>query len=263
MIFASTTPGTCSVSGNTVTIEHAGGCTITANQAGNANYEAAPEVSRSFTINKAAATLALSNLTQIYNGSPKSATVTTTPSGLSGVSVTYDGSATAPTNAGSYAVVASLTNQDYVASDATGTLTINKAAATVVLNGLTQTYDGTPRVVTATTTPAGLTVEITYDGSATAPTNAGSYAIAATVNDPNYEGSTTGTLVVNKADQTIAFAALADKTFGDPDFSVSATATSGLGVSFAASGKCTVSVTNVHLTGAGSCSITAVAGRRR
>ena len=255
--FASTTPGTCSVSSSTVTIEHAGSCTITANQAGNANYEAALEVSHSFTINKAAATLALSNLTQTYDGSPKSATVTTTPAGLSGVSVTYDGSATAPTNAGSYAVVASLTNQDYVASDATGTLTVNKAAATVVLNGLTQTYDGAPRVVTATTTPAGLTVEITYDGSATAPTNAGSYAIAATVNDPNYEGSTTGTLVVNKADQTIAFAALADRTFGDPDFSVSATATSGLGVSFAASGKCTVSVNNVHLTGAGSCSITA------
>ena len=144
-----------------------------------------------------------------------------------------------------------------MASDATGTLTINKAAATVVLNGLTQTYDGTPRVVTATTTPAGLTVDITYDGSATAPTNAGSYAIAATVNDPNYEGSTTGTLVVNKADQTIAFAALADKTFGDADFSVSATATSGLAVSFAASGKCTVTVDSVHLTGAGSCSITA------
>ena len=53
VVFASTTPGTCSVSGTTATILHAGGCTITANQAGNDDYEAALEVSRSFTINKA------------------------------------------------------------------------------------------------------------------------------------------------------------------------------------------------------------------
>jgi uncharacterized protein (DUF2147 family) len=57
--------------------------------------------------------------------------------------------------------------------------------------------------------------------------------------------------------QSIAFAPLADKTYGDPDFTVSATATSGLTVSFAASGSCTVSGATVHLTGAGSCTITA------
>ena len=37
------------------------------------------------------------------------------------------------------------------------------------LLNLLQGYDGTPRIVTATTVPAGLTVDITYDGSATAP----------------------------------------------------------------------------------------------
>ncbi|MEZ4660461.1 MAG: multicopper oxidase family protein [Caldilineaceae bacterium] len=57
--------------------------------------------------------------------------------------------------------------------------------------------------------------------------------------------------------QTITFGALANKTFGDADFNVSATASSGLPVSFAASGNCTVSGTLVHLTGAGSCTITA------
>ena len=45
-----------------------------------------------------------------------------------------------------------------------------------------------------------------------------------TINDPNYTGSASGTLVVGKADQTITFAALTDKTFGDADFTVSATA---------------------------------------
>ena len=66
-----------------------------------------------------------------------------------------------------------------------------------------------------------------------------------------------GTLTVTKTDQTINFAALADKTYGDADFTVSATASSGLTVIFTASGKCTISGMTVHLTGAGSCTITA------
>src|SRR5215831_18384481 len=57
--------------------------------------------------------------------------------------------------------------------------------------------------------------------------------------------------------QTINFASLTDKTFGDPDFTVSATASSGLPVSFAASGGCTVTTATVHLTAGGSCTITA------
>ena len=65
------------------------------------------------------------------------------------------------------------------------------------------------------------------------------------------------TLTVGKANQTITFGALANKNIGDPDFTVSATATSGLPVSFAASGQCTSSGNTVHITGAGSCTITA------
>ena len=46
---------------------------------------------------------------------------------------------------------------------------------------------------------------------------------------------------------TIEFAALASKTYGDPDFTVSASASTGLPVSFTASGNCTVTGTTVHL----------------
>jgi len=59
---------------------------------------------------------------------------------------------------------------------------------------------------------------------------------------------------VNAA-QTIAFAALANKEFGDPDFSVSATASSGLVVRLGASGTCIVYGMTVHITGVGSCTI--------
>src|SRR5207302_2524647 len=65
------------------------------------------------------------------------------------------------------------------------------------------------------------------------------------------------TFTIAKANQTITFNALANKTFGDPDFNVSATASSGLSVSFAAAGNCTIAGNTVHLTGAGSCTITA------
>ena len=64
-------------------------------------------------------------------------------------------------------------------------------------------------------------------------------------------------LTVVKAPQSITFGALANRTFGDPDFTVSATASSGLAVDFAASGSCAVSAVTVHLTGAGSCTLTA------
>ena len=57
----------------------------------------------------------------------------------------------------------------------------------------------------------------------------------------------------------ISFGAIMDRTFGDADFGINATATSGLPVSFSPSGNCTVtspSPGTVHLTSAGSCIIT-------
>jgi hypothetical protein len=86
--------------------------------------------SETFVIDKATATISLSGLTHIFNGTPKSATATTNPTGLEGVTITYDGSTTAPTAAGSYAVVASLDNSNYEAQDATGTLVIVNRCAT-------------------------------------------------------------------------------------------------------------------------------------
>ena len=173
-----------------VHIAGAGSCTITASQAGNSSYNAAISVPQSFTIAKATASLALSNLSHIYDGSAKSATVTTTPSGLTGVGITYDGSATAPTSAGSYAVVASLSNPNYAASNASDVL------------------------------------------------------------------------VIAKASQTINFPAIADKTFGDAPFAVSATGgASANPVTFiAGGGSCASGGTNgatVAITGAGTCTVTA------
>lgn len=81
----------------------------------------------------------------------------------------------------------------------TASFTITEGNATVTLSNLNQIYDGTPKSVTATTNPPGLTVDITYAGSATAPTDANSYALIATINDSNYTGFTNDTLVITPA----------------------------------------------------------------
>src|SRR4029078_10279698 len=62
---------------------------------------------------------------------------------------------------------------------------------------------------------------------------------------------------IAKADQQISFDALPDKKFGDADFGVSATASSSLAVTLVATGNCTVIGAQVHINGAGSCTITA------
>jgi hypothetical protein len=76
---------------------------------------------------------------------------------------------------------------------------ISKAAAEIVLGGLDTVYDGGPKAASATTTPSGLEVAFTYDGNPAEPTAAGSYAVVATIDDPNHQGSASGTLVISKA----------------------------------------------------------------
>jgi hypothetical protein len=60
-----------------------------------------------------------------------------------------------------------------------------------------------------------------------------------------------------KLAQQIDFAPLAGHTLGEPDFVLTATATSGLPVSFSASGACSLSGTTVHIISVGACTITA------
>ena len=89
--YASTNAAVATVSGATVTVVGAGITTITASQAGNANFGAATDVPQTLTVNKATATVTLGSLSATYDNTPKSATALTTPSGLS-VGFNYAGS---------------------------------------------------------------------------------------------------------------------------------------------------------------------------
>ena len=172
-------------------------------------------------IAKATATLSFdtSSLTQTYDGTAHFATATTVPAGLT-VDIAYQQDKTAvasPTNAGDYDVTATIDDPNYQGT-ASDVLHIAKATATLSFDtsSLTQTYDGTARVVTVTTDPAALdSVSITYDGSATAPTDAGTYALSATLTNANYQADLiTDTLTVNKATPVITWSDPADVTYG-------------------------------------------------
>jgi DNA/RNA endonuclease G (NUC1) len=166
------------------------------------------------TVSKASASVTLGTLSFTYDGSAHAASATTAPEGLV-VTFTYNGSATAPVNAGSYAVVATIDDANYSGS-ASDTLVIAPASASVSLGNLSQTYNGAARSVSVTTAPAALDVVVTYNGSPVAPINVGSYAVAATITDSNYVGSTSGTLLVTPASADVAISDFVQAYDGAP-----------------------------------------------
>jgi len=240
-VTATTTPAGLAVSftynGNTTVPTTVGNYAIVATIS-DPNYQGI--ASDTLNIAKATATITLGNLNQIYDGTPKSVTATTTPAGLA-VSFTYNGNFTVPTSAGDYAIVATISDPNYqgIASD---TLNIAKATATIALGNLNQIYDGTSKTVTATTNPAGLTATFTYDGSATVPTNTGSYSVVATINDPNYQGGASGALTIAKATATITLVNLNQIYDGSPKSATATTNPAGLVVTFTYNGSATLPI---------------------
>jgi len=93
------------------------------------------------------------------------------------------------------------TGSDYALTFVGANLAITRASASLVLGNLNQSYSGTPRPISVTTDPAGLSgVKLLYDGSPNAPTNAGSYKVAASLSNINYQAEiVTGTLAIAKA----------------------------------------------------------------
>jgi hypothetical protein len=120
-------------------------------------------------------------------------------------------------------------------------------------------YDGTPKECTVATSGGPTSFEITYDGDPNVPTDAGTYTVVATVNDPNYNAdSVTETMVISKASQTINFPWLPNGTEGG-SATLTATSTSGLPVSYTSSdlNVATFSGNTVNFVGVGLVNITA------
>ena len=91
--YSSLTPSVCTAGGSTVFMLSAGACTIAANQAGNANYLAAPPVTQTITIAKAQpAPLTLSAIPENINVGETSALGTSGGNGTGAISLSVTGS---------------------------------------------------------------------------------------------------------------------------------------------------------------------------
>jgi hypothetical protein len=155
---------------------------------------------------------AIYNYSITTTGDPREILITngTLPAGLTFVD-NADGTASisgTPTVVGSFPLeltVRHLVNPPLEQDIQSFVLIISKANASIVLSNLTQTFDTTPKSATVTTIPIGLTVDLTYNGSSTPPTNAGNYSVIATINDINYQGTTSETLSIGKATPSITW----------------------------------------------------------
>ena len=116
-------------------------------------------------ISQASATVTLGNLTQTYDGDPKTAAASTGPAGLA-VTFTYNGSTAAPTNVGSYLAVGTISDANYHGT-AIGILAVNPAGtvATPAISPEAGSYIGAQSVALSCAT-SGATIYCTLDGSA-------------------------------------------------------------------------------------------------
>lgn len=227
---------------------------------GNSNYN--------FTTTKANQTITFPSISaKTYGGADFNLNATAS----SGLSVSYTSSNTnVATVSGNIVTIVGVGSTQIRASQG-GNGTFNAAAnvnrtLTVNKRGLTAKADDKSRIFGE----ANPTLTITYTGfvngddatdintapsiSTTARTssNAGTYPITLSGgSDNNYTiNRQNGTLTVTKADQTITFDPIADKSIDDPSFSVRANASSGLSLTYAiASGPATISGTRVTLDG--------------
>jgi len=113
----------------------AGNYTLVATVAQDANYSQGV-ASANFTINKASATVNVSGTDQIYDGTPKQVAVITSPENLP-VTIMYSGSSAAPTLAGDYSVMVTVTSPNY--SGAASGRVLKIAKGTPLLSGITAT----------------------------------------------------------------------------------------------------------------------------
>ncbi|MEI6565417.1 MAG: YDG domain-containing protein, partial [Verrucomicrobiota bacterium] len=283
------TIATCTgINGATVTILKAGTCTIYANQAGNSNYNAAPQVGQTLVVNNAAQIITFNTLSDRAFGSGTFSVSAT--GGASGNPVTFtssnsliatcSGTTVTIIGVGTCTIFANQAgNGLYAAAAQVGqSLTIIKGSQTITFDALSDkifggsnfevsaTGGGSGNAVTFTSSnPAvascsganGSTVTIVSVGTCTIYANqAGnsSYLAAAQVGQ---------SLTIGKAAQTITFATLDARGYGDAPFTVSASGgASGNPVIFTCSDPTVATCTGTNgstitVLGLGTCTITA------
>jgi len=108
--------------------------------------------------------------------------------------------------------------------------------------------------------PNGLNLNTSTGAITGTPTEAGSFTISVNATNGSGTGASANIDVeIARGSQTISFGALANKMVGDADFNLTATASSGLAVTYSSSDEdvATISGNTVHIVGPGTTTITA------
>jgi hypothetical protein len=114
--------------------------------AGNENYNSIGSTTFTDIIEKAPASIIISNTEQVYDGNQKAVTVVTTPSNLN-YAVTYDGTSILPTSAGTYNVVATINEDNYSGSQQATLTIIPCVAPSIIYSGSTVICPGTSLLI--------------------------------------------------------------------------------------------------------------------
>jgi sugar lactone lactonase YvrE/uncharacterized protein (DUF2345 family) len=272
-----TSSGSCSNSGAKYTMTSGTGtCSVIANQAGNATYAAAPQVTQSVTASKIAPTVT-------FTGAPASAaykssfTVASTTNASTTAAITGSGacsnigtSVTMTSGTGTCSLAATwAADSNYNSATATQSTTASKIAPTVTFTGAPASAAYKSSFTVASTTNASTTAAITSSGSCsnsgtsvTMTSGTGTCSLTATwAADSNYNNATaTQSTTATLAPQTIKFTTNAPSSAAyKSSFTVAATGgASGNAVTYTSSGSCSNSGATFTMTsGTGTCSVIA------
>ncbi|WP_257658797.1 Ig-like domain-containing protein [Parapedobacter lycopersici] len=190
----------------------------------------------------------------VYDGTAKSLAITgDLPPGTS---VSYANNSR--TDVGTQEVTATVSGDNYEDLVLTADLTITVTSITgITLEDGSFVYDGTAKSLAITgDLPPGTSVSYANNSR----TDAGSQEVTATVSGDNYDDlELTATLTIAPAERTLDFPAIPAKTYGDADFNIGATASTGEEVSYTSSDATVAEIHNgqIQITGVGTATITA------
>ncbi|GAA1901975.1 hypothetical protein [Lapillicoccus jejuensis] len=291
--YTSTTPTVCTVTDGALTLVSVGTCTVTATQTGDATYDAATPVDRSFAVTAPPAlpspqTITFPALADVLRDGTAPALAATSDSGLPvayatttpAVCTVSDGVLTL-VSVGTCSVTASQPGSAswLPATPRTRSFSVLAVPQSITFPVLTDTVLGAPAPTLSATASSHLPVGYasttplvcSVSGGVVTLVSVGTCSVTATQpGDATYAAATpigrsfvVGTAPVVPSPQTITFPALPDTVLGHPAPALSATASSGLAVTYTSSTPTVCTVTQVGglvdlaLRAAGPCSLTA------
>jgi hypothetical protein len=277
--FASSNPNVATVDGSgLVAIVGVGTTDITASQSGDGNFAAAADVTQTFTVARAVPTLTINSLNSVNFANNLALTATSNSNGLITFSVAggtgkgnINGTTLTPTSAGTVIVTASIAQTaNFTAGTTTQTITIIGSTPTLAIASSDHATFGNALSLSVNTNSLGVVTYSVVNGSGSAslngstlsPLSPGTITVTANLaSSGQYNQASISMLVtIDKANQTITFPSLVEKKINDAPFTLAATSTSGLTVSYTSSNPTVASITGniVTIIGAGTTNISAI-----